>query len=229
MYDPPETRSESPFWRAVAAVPWIVVSAGVIVMVFLLVTAVGCLPAENRPVTAPPSFVPDWPFAPGGPTTPDAEESRGGATPTGHPGTGSGAPSGAAPGAAMATEPATAPSPTASRTKPAPAPEVTGHYQVMASYDDSFIAEVVVGNVASTGRQWTVELRFPAGVGELRTFWVESAPQATLRRSGGLFVFTSTVALPARSTVPLRFHFDRTGAVNSPSECRVNGASCTIG
>jgi hypothetical protein len=227
MYGGSGTRPEASGFRIVAAVPWMVVGAGVGAMIFLLVVAIGWVPLSASPTAAPPQPAPQWPFAPGSsgafppalsPPPPSASDP----SPTG-----SVPPSaeGSSGGGATATHPAA----TATRTKPAPPaapPAVTGHYQLMASYDDSFIGEVVLRNGSGTARQWTVELRFPAGVGELRTFWVESAPQATLRRSGGLFVFTSTVALPAGSSVPLRFHIDRTGAANAPSECRVNGNNC---
>ncbi|MDG4831880.1 cellulose binding domain-containing protein [Solwaraspora sp. WMMD1047] len=207
-----------------------VVGAGVGAMIFLLVVAVGWVPLSASPTAAPPAQpAPQWPFAPGStdafPSAPPLAPGAPAPSPTGS----ASPPVEGSSGGAATDLPATHPTATATRTKPAPPaapPTVTGHYQLMASYDDSFIGEVVLRNVSGVDRQWTVELRFPAGVGELRTFWVESAPQATLRRSGGLFIFTSTVALPAGSSVPLRFHIDRTGAANAPSDCRVNGTAC---
>ena len=253
MYGDRGAHSEPSPFRVFASVPWLVVLSGVVVMVFLLVAAVSWLPADSRSAGAPPAFVPNWPFAPGSPssgaggasaTAPGPGSPGFPSTPSGHPSANpSGEPPGVGSGAPMTNLPATAPAPKPTRTRPAPAPPpppppppapppqappaLTGHYQLMASYQDGFIGEVVVRNGSGSDRQWTVELRFPSGVGELRTFWVESAPQATLRRSGGLFTFTSTVALPARSSVPLRFHFERTSGGNFPVECRVSGTSCT--
>ena len=130
--------------------------------------------------------------------------------------------------------PATAPSPRPSRsssrptTAPAPAPgPVSGHYRVMDSYADSFIGEVLVANSAGSDRDWRVELRFPAAVGDLVTSWVEGAPQATLSRSGAGYIWSSGVPVPAHSQVPLRFHFSRSGSGNLPSACTVNGSACT--
>lgn len=139
-------------------------------------------------------------------------------------------------GAAPAASPARRAAPTrpAATTRPlspprttAPAPPpVTGRYRVLGSYQDSFIGEVLVTNASGTARNWTLRVRIPSSVGRLRTFWVESAPQATLQRSGGTYVFTSSVPVPARSSVPLRFHFDRWGHDNRPSACTVNGTGC---
>lgn len=97
----------------------------------------------------------------------------------------------------------------------------------MASFHDAFQGEVLVANNDRTARHWTVELRFPENVGRLWTYWVESAPQATLRRSGDWYVFTSTAPLAAGASVPLRFHFERQGRGDIPAECRASGTSCT--
>jgi len=131
--------------------------------------------------------------------------------------------------------PATAPtSPRPSRsssrptTAPAPSPgPVSGHYRVMDSYADSFIGEVLVANSSGSDRDWRVELRFPAAVGDLITSWVEGAPQATLRRSGASYIWSSGVPVPAGSQVPLRFHFRSAGSGNLPTACTVNGGACT--
>ncbi|GAA4722882.1 cellulose binding domain-containing protein [Phytohabitans rumicis] len=115
--------------------------------------------------------------------------------------------------------------PPTTQAPPAP-PAVTGDYRVLNSYGDSFIAEVLVTNSSGSGRDWTVRLQFPTNVGRLHTFWVEGAPQATLQRLGPAYVFTSGVEVPARSSVPLRFQFERWGQDNDPSACAVNGTPC---
>jgi hypothetical protein len=122
-----------------------------------------------------------------------------------------------------------APPPTSRRpaTTPAPSPgPVTGRYRVVDSYDDAFIGEVLVANSSGRDRAWRAELRFPTAVGGLITSWVESAPQATLRRSGDSFVWSSGVPVPAGAQVALRFHFSRSGSGNLPSVCTVNGVAC---
>jgi hypothetical protein len=114
-----------------------------------------------------------------------------------------------------------------STTPPAPAPgPVSGRYRVVDSYGDAFIGEVLIGNTAGRDSDWRAELRFPAAVGDLVTSWVESAPQATLRRSGDTYVWSSGVPVPARGQVALRFHFSRTGSGDLPVSCTVNGREC---
>lgn len=82
---------------------------------------------------------------------------------------------------------------------------MTGTYRVLNSYDDAFIAEVLVSNGGRTAVNWTVVLRFPGTVGRLITSWVESAPQASLTSSGQTYTWRSGVPVPAGSSVPLRF------------------------
>jgi hypothetical protein len=104
---------------------------------------------------------------------------------------------------------------------------VTGRYRVVSSFADGFIGEVLIVNTTDRDRNWTARLRFRDNVGELRTSWVESAPQATLTTAGAEFVWISGVPVPARSEVALRFHFSRTGSGDRPRTCTVNGAACT--
>ncbi|WIM99909.1 cellulose binding domain-containing protein [Actinoplanes oblitus] len=117
-----------------------------------------------------------------------------------------------------------APRPTTTR---APAAAVTGRYGVVGTYDTEFIGEVAISNATGEPRDWTVTLRFPDNVGDLRTSWVESAPQATLSRSGDSFVWRSGVPVGAGSTVVLRFQFARTGTGDRPAACTVNTSRCT--
>jgi hypothetical protein len=116
---------------------------------------------------------------------------------------------------------------TAATTTPVPAPgPVSGRYRVVDSYADGFMGEVLVANSGGRDEDWRVELRFPAAVDDLVTSWVESAPQATLRRSGDSYIWSSGAPVPARGQVALRFHFSRSGSGNLPSTCRVNGVAC---
>jgi cellulase/cellobiase CelA1 len=134
---------------------------------------------------------------------------RGGSAP-GSTGSGSGSASG------TGSQPAAAP-------KPGP---VSGRYLVLNSYVDNFIGEVTVTNSAASAQDWQVRLEFPSNVGDLRTAWVESHPQATLGRSGKAYIFTSTVPIDPNSSLSLRFQFDRTGSNNLASACTVNGSAC---
>jgi hypothetical protein len=215
--------------------PWAVVFAGLAIMVVLLVVAITSAPVErgmsdDSPVLGLPAV----------PTTTPPVVTGGDLASLAPPGTA--APSPAAPtssspvpptwpdegGAPPATAPGTEPDhPVPSVVQPPKPAEVTGRYRLLDSYGDSFIAEVLIGNVTSGERQWTVQLQFPADVGDLRTSWVEGAPQATLRRSGSTYVWTSTVALAGGSSVPLRFQFNRTGTTNTPSTCVTNGTRCS--
>ncbi|WP_189329891.1 hypothetical protein [Actinoplanes ianthinogenes] len=107
-----------------------------------------------------------------------------------------------------------------------PAPTVTGRYGIVGTYDAEFIGEVAISNVTDVPRDWVVSLRFPDNVGDLRTSWVESAPQATLTRSGDSYVWHSGVPVNARSSVLLRFQFARTGTGDRPTTCTVNATRC---
>jgi hypothetical protein len=71
-------------------------------------------------------------------------------------------------------------------------------------------------------------MRFPGTVGRLITSWVESAPQATLTVSGQTYTWRSSVPVPSGSSVPLRFHFVRSGTGNFPATCTANGSPCTV-
>jgi hypothetical protein len=107
-----------------------------------------------------------------------------------------------------------------------PPADVTGRYRVVASYQTEFIGEVRISNGSSGPRHWTVRLAFGRDVGAMRTFWVESQPQATLRRSGPAYIFSSTAPVAARSTAVLRFQFNRSGRDNKPESCSTNGLTC---
>ncbi|GGN41162.1 hypothetical protein FHR83_002921 [Actinoplanes campanulatus] len=108
-----------------------------------------------------------------------------------------------------------------------PVPTVTGRYRVMAPYDREFIGEVLVTNSGAAPAGWVVELTFPDEVGELRTSWVESAPQATLSRSGDRYIWRSGAPVAVGSSAPLRFQYAHTGTGGRPSSCTVNGTPCS--
>ncbi|GGN71690.1 hypothetical protein GCM10010112_39240 [Actinoplanes lobatus] len=124
------------------------------------------------------------------------------------------------------TRPSTRPPAVGRPSSPAPTPTVTGVYRVMAPYDREFIGEVLVTNSGAAPADWVVELVFPDEVGELRTSWVESAPQATLSRSGDRYIWRSGAPVAAGSSAPLRFQYAHTGTGGQPSSCTVNGAPC---
>lgn len=237
--DIPELGHElRPTPRLLDMAPWLVVGCGVGAMIFLFVAATAGVPG-GRPGDAGsrPGLSPAWPFDPdtgrtgalgdGSPRPPESVPASSSAAVSGSPG-----PSvTAARRGALTTRPAptrTRPGPPAGPPPPPPPATVTGRYRVMSSFADSFIGEVLVANNGQSDRQWTVELRFPSNVGGLRTAWVESAPQATLRRSGDRYVFTSTAPVAAGASVPLRFHFDRSGRGETPTECVTSGNRCVI-
>ncbi|MFI5844444.1 cellulose binding domain-containing protein [Catenuloplanes sp. NPDC051500] len=104
--------------------------------------------------------------------------------------------------------------------------DATGTYRVLNSYGDSFIGEVLVHNPTTGVRHWSLQIAFDDTVGELYTFWVESAPQATMSRNGPVYTFISTVPLSAGASVSLRLQFARTGEDAPPRLCTVNGGTC---
>jgi hypothetical protein len=113
-------------------------------------------------------------------------------------------------------------------TPPAPAAvTVSGTYGVESSYGDSFIGRVALTNVTGSARSWTAVLVFPGNVGSLRTFWVDGQQQPALKQSGRTFTWTSAVTLAAGQTIQLKFDFNRSGSGDTPSTCKVNGASCS--
>jgi hypothetical protein len=201
--------------------PWLPTLLGVCALIALLIIAATRFTSspDVRAAPPPPPFLPAPALTSPSPAGPSAAASAAPAT---------------RPGRQMQPATVTA-SPRPARTSrraataaPAPSPgPVSGRYRVVDSYDDAFIGEVLVANSSRRDSDWRVELRFPAAVGDLITSWVESAPQAALRRSGDSYIWTSGAPVPARGQVALRFHFSRTGAGDQPSACTVNGRSCT--
>lgn len=129
------------------------------------------------------------------------------------------------PAAPSRTAPATR-SAVARAPRTVPPADVTGRYRVVASYQTEFIAEVLVSNAWGSPRHWSVQLRFGSNVGTLRAFWVNGQEQPTMRRSGESYIFTSSIALAARSSAALRLRFDRWGPDIMPEYCTTNGLTC---
>ena len=202
--------------------PWAPTALGVCVLIVLLIIAATRFTADPAPQAVPPAQpflqIPAPAIPPAGSPSPAFSEP---------------APSSPPPATSKRPLPdrqVTAPTPTRTSSKPRPRPApgpVGGRYRVIDSYGDAFIGEVLVTNTSGQDRDWRVVLRFPPAVGELITSWVESAPQATLQRSGQTYTWTSGVPVPARSSVALRFHFSRSGSGNLPTTCTANSEACT--
>lgn len=228
---------QTPRWRLFAAAPWIVVMAGVLVMIVLFVAATGYLTSDRRPASAPE---PVFPFVPGNTPTPEvtAEAS---ADPTPSTGPASRSPvatarptgAGATPSRTGQPRPTTPAGRPVTSSSPTAAPSqqggLTASYRVTNDWRNVFMAEVRIRNQAGSARPWSVELRFPSGVGRLRAFWVDGSSQPTLRRSGESYILTGTQPAPAGGTVPLRVQYEHDGRTTRPTVCTVNGAACSIG
>jgi Cellulose binding domain len=201
--------------RALEVLPWLPTVAGVVILVGLLVFALVSLRPDRRDRVLPPAPAGTPPFL-AGPSVPDAPTTIA-----------------ATPEATLNSPRRPSPSPSLSRSRPAgtperrpPAPDLTGRYRTVQTFDGGFIGEVLVTNSSGAGRTWTVRLRFPPTIGPMRTFWVESAPQATLKQDGEVFAFTGSVPVGPRGSVALRFQFDRRTAATTPLTCSVNGTAC---
>lgn len=212
---------------AMASSPWILVAAGVVVMVVLLVVALGSVRGRSTfPAAGPADPVMSLPHVPLTPTA---------VTPTGpSPVSATAAvvpglsprstvlparPTPAAPtpsprGVARPVLPPTPP--------PTPPSAVTGRYSVPSVFDGGFIGEVLLVNTARTSRGWTVRAVFPGG--RLVTAWVEGAEQGVFRFDDGVFTYRSGFALAPGQSLPVRFHIERAGA--RPVSCTVDGTPC---
>ncbi|MGN9775821.1 cellulose binding domain-containing protein [Micromonospora sp. H33] len=206
---------------AIASSPWILVAAGVVVMVVLLVIALGAYRGRTGVDTppdppAPPLLLPEVPPSssaapvPTGPVRPGVSPRA-----TVQPTTG------------VATPPRPTPGVTsrAARPTPPPAPTgMTGRYRVVNSFDGGFIGEVLVRNGTADRRGWTVRLTYAGG--RFVTAWVENTEQgrATVTEDG--FAYRSGVDVAPGGTATLRFHMERTDS--RPTGCTVDGAPCVI-
>jgi hypothetical protein len=212
---------------AIATSPWIVVGAGVVVMVVLLIVALGAYrgrsPAPHG--AQPPALpVPSGVVAPSVPTSvpspapvlPGISGRASGLPPSAAAGSGS-------PSADPTVGPIGKPSATRSPSRAAPGqPAMTGRYRVVQSFDGGFIGEVAMVNTSTRSRGWTVRLEFSGG--RLVTAWVEGVPQGTIRQSDDGFTYVSGVDVSPGGSVSLRFHMER--ASHTPRECTVDGVRC---
>lgn len=220
--------SRLPRPRAFEMLPWLPTVAGVVVLAGLLVFTLVAMRPERKERALPPAPVGTPPFL-GGPGVPGSGPAP---TVTASPAAPTVTPT------AVPTADATLASPRRPTTSPSgsrvaesperrpPTPDLTGRYRTVQVFDGGFIGEVLVANASAAGRNWTVRLRFPSTIGPLHTFWVESAPQATLKQDGDDLVFTSGAPVGARSSVALRFQLGRQTATTTPTLCSVNGTAC---
>ncbi|MCX5121592.1 cellulose binding domain-containing protein [Micromonospora sp. NBC_00362] len=213
---------------AIATSPWIVVGAGVVVMVVLLIVALGAYRGRSpAPDGARPPALP-VPSAVAAPSVPTSVPSPAPVLP-GISGRASGLPPSVAAGSGSpSADPTAGPigKPTATRSPSRAAsgqPAMTGRYRVVQSFDGGFIGEVAMVNTSTRSRGWTVRLQFLGG--RLVTAWVEGVPQGTIRQSDDGFTYVSGVDVSPGGSVSLRFHLER--ASSTPRECTVDGARCS--
>jgi len=210
---------------AIATSPWIVVGAGVVVMVVLLIVALGAYRGRSpAPDGAQPPALP-VPSAVVVPSVPTSVPSPVPVLP-GISGRASGLPPSATAGSPSADPtvgPVGKPTATRSPSRAAPVqPAMTGRYRVVQSFDGGFIGEVAMVNTSVRSRGWTVRLEFSGG--RLVTAWVEGVPQGTIRQSDDGFTYVSGVEVSPGGSVSLRFHMER--APSTPRECTVDGVRC---
>ncbi|MDG4799822.1 cellulose binding domain-containing protein [Micromonospora sp. WMMD980] len=217
---------------AVTSSPWILVAAGVVVMVVLLVVALGSVrgrrahPAQGP--TDPAMSLPGLPVAPATTTAVPPAASGTAARPVAPglsprstvlparptPAVSTGSPR----GDVRPAPPAPSPPP------PAPSSAVTGRYGVVSTFDGGFIGEVLLVNTGRSAQGWTVRVTFPRG--RLVTAWVEGAEQGPFGFDGRVFTHRSGVDLAAGASVPVRFHVEATGTTR-PDACAVDGVACS--
>ncbi|WP_431879972.1 cellulose binding domain-containing protein [Micromonospora marina] len=211
---------------AMTSSPWILVAAGVVVMVVLLVVALGSVRGRRTfPAAGPADPVMSLPPVPMTPTAVTATgPSPVSATAAVVPGLSPRStvlparptPAAPTPGPRGVTRPAPSPPP------PAPPSAVTGRYSVPNAFDGGFIGEVLLVNTAGTPRGWTVRAEFPGG--RLVTAWVEGAEQGVFDFADGVFTYRSGFDLAPGQSVPVRFHIERAGT--RPVSCTVDGSPC---
>ncbi|MEU4470907.1 cellulose binding domain-containing protein [Micromonospora sp. NPDC023888] len=210
---------------AIVSSPWIVVGAGVLVMVVLLFVALGAYRGRSpAPDRAPVPPVLPLPTGVGASSAPGPASSPPPVRP-GLSGRASGLPSSATAGSRSPSVGAPGGGPVvtlAPSRAPQGQPAMSGRYRVVQSFDGGFIGEVSMVNRSAESRGWTVRLGFSGG--RLVTAWVEGVPQGTLRQSGDGFTYVSGVDVRPGGSVSLRFHMERTSS--TPRECTVDGVRC---
>ncbi|MGC4814468.1 cellulose binding domain-containing protein [Micromonospora sp. DT228] len=216
---------------AIVSSPWIVVGAGVLVMVVLLFMALGAYRGRSpAPDGAPVPPVVPLPTGVGASSAPGPASSSPPPVRPGLSGRASGLPPSTPPGSRSpsvgASVGATGGAPVVTRSPsgaPQGQPAMSGRYRVVQSFDGGFIGEVSMVNRSAVSRGWTVRLEFSGG--RLVTTWVEGVPQGTLRQSGDGFTYVSGVDVRPGGSVSLRFHLERTSS--TPRECTVDGVRCS--
>ncbi|NJP32480.1 cellulose binding domain-containing protein [Micromonospora thermarum] len=204
---------------AIASSPWILVAAGVVVMVVLLVIALGAYRGRSGVDTppdppAPPLLLPEVPSS--------------SATPTGPVRPGLSPRASVQPTTGVATPPHPAPRVTsraANPTSPPPPAGMIGRYRVVNSFDGGFIGEVLVRNGTAERRGWTVRVTYAGG--RFVTAWVESSEQGRATAIEGGFTYRSGVDVAPGGSATLRFHMERTDS--RPTGCTVDGTPCVLG
>ncbi|MBB5476392.1 cellulose binding domain-containing protein [Micromonospora parathelypteridis] len=218
---------------AIVSSPWIVVGAGVVVMVVLLFVALGAYrgrsPAPDGAPVPPALPLPSAVVAPSAPTSVSAPASSPAPVLPGLSGRASGLPPSAVAGSRSPSgSPSVVPTggPTVTRSPsraPQGRPAMSGRYRVVQSFDGGFIGEVSMVNTSAESRGWTVALEFSGG--RLVTTWVEGVPQGTVRHAGSSFTYVSGVDVRPGGSVSLRFHLERTSS--TPRACTVDGLRCS--
>jgi hypothetical protein len=202
----------------------VVVLAGVVVMVVLFVVAVASVTGSDRRSAPPPRL-----------TTPEAVAPTGEGSPSAGPPVepSSVAPPSSAPARPDPTRPGATARPTpkpARSTQPAPPrpplPPVTGRYRPVQAGGGSLIADVLITNNSSTPRDWTVQLLYPANVGDVRAIKADVSSPPKVGRDGDLWVFDGASPIAPSSTLTVRLVFDYKDGPGRPVACTVNDEPC---
>lgn len=210
--------------RVLASVPWIVVLAGVALLVVLLVMALLSFrgPEERQavPPPAPPMLLPTPAAAA------SAYESPASASPT------AAATSVARPTRTRSTPPTT----TTSRAPVPPSPlvgsgasagQVTARYEVTDIDRDSFGAELTVRNTTGGAQDWRVELLFTGDVRSIRVYGRSGVSVSA--DDSGRYVLRGTGPIDAGDAERFHLRISHDGADAEPDQCTVNGTACVIG
>jgi hypothetical protein len=112
---------------------------------------------------------------------------------------------------------------------PPPSGPVVGDYTAQAPYPGGdFQAQVRLTNGGGSAQPWQIRLRYADNVTGVVNIWIDSYPnQPTATLEQGVFVFSGTRDLNPGEAITVKFHMDATGEDISPSECSVNGHTCT--
>jgi hypothetical protein len=203
---------EKPRWRFLVAI------SGIIVLAFVAMAAVAALFPENGPRAVAGSDPTENPFPqlPGGPVVTVG--------PTQSPG--------ASPSTAPATQPPGTRPPRSSTvpTTGSPSGSLSGVYSLLPGrvWSDRFQAEIMITNDAASTQSWQVRLQYPVTVTRYVTSWMDGYPAPAVQVSGQTVTFTGSAAIPAGTTVNLRFEFEKSAGDFDPVSCAVNGRTCAV-